>query len=164
MSPRPAANSQFNRGLASLVLLAAFACRSEDDPAVVADRFVDAYYVEFDFGRAKTYVAGGAAERLERERTLVDAARQRTPIAQAKARVYYEAPERHRVSDEMFHATYPLEIREGHQVLTRQAVVMVAKKDGVWKVIQFREATPGMPAPPEAAGEVRTATTAGSTP
>lgn len=163
MSPRQAAKAQSYRGLAAVVLLGLFGCRNEADPAVVADHFVDAYYIEFDFLRAKTYAAGGALERLDRELALVDAARQRTEIARAKARVYYEAPERRQVGDDMFHATYPLEIREGHQVLARQAVVMVAKKDGAWKVIQFRETTVGQ-VPPPGGAEIRTATTAGGTP
>ncbi|MBK6685527.1 MAG: hypothetical protein IPG45_13745 [Deltaproteobacteria bacterium] len=163
MSPRPAAKAQSYRGLAYLLPLVLLGCRSEADPAVVADHFVDAYYIEFDFVRAKTYAVGGALERLERELALVDAARQRTEIAQAKARVYYEQPERRQVGDDMFHATYPLEIREGHQVLSRQAVVMVAKKDGAWKVVQFRETTSGQ-VPPPGGPETRTATTGGSTP
>lgn len=163
MSPRQAAKAQSYRGLACLIVLLFVGCRSEADPAVVADRFVDAYYIEFDFPRAKTYAVGGALERLERELALVDAARQRTEITRAKARVYYEEPERRLVGEDMFHATYPLEIREGHQVLSRQAVVMVGKKDGVWKVVQFRETTAGQ-LPPPGGPEVRTATTAGGTP
>lgn len=123
---------------------------------MVADRFVDAYYVEFDFARAKTYAAGGAIERLDRELALVSAARERVQIGAAKARVYYEPPERRQVGDDMFHATYPLEIRDGTALIKRTAVVMVAKREEGWKVIQFREQHEGLQRPDESA----TATTA----
>jgi hypothetical protein len=152
-----AANLQLYCGLAGLCLLVGVsACKSEQDPAVVADRFVDAYYLEFDIAKARTFAAGAAIERLQQEEDLAKAAREKMQIAASKARVYYEAPERRPIGDDMFHATYPLEIREGTSLIARKAIIMVAKRDGAWRVIQFREQHEGPALPDESA----TATTA----
>lgn len=125
----------------TVVALAAALCGCKDanSPDAVASSFVDAYYIEFDLNRAKTLASGSALVRLEEEGALVDEARKRTAIQEAKARVYYEAPEKHVTNDSMVHFSYVLDIRRGTNSLKRPAVVMVAKRDGKWTVIQFRE-------------------------
>ena len=127
------------RGLL-FAFLGLVACRSAEDPDRVASDFVDAYYVEFDHARAKTLATGGALRRIEQEEQLVADARQQMQVEDRKARVYYSAPAKRQVSDDMVHYTYTLDVRQSGGAPREQAVVvMLGKGDGVWKVIQFRE-------------------------
>lgn len=120
-------------------LLAATACDDPNDPAELADNFVDAYYVEFDHGRALTMAEGPAAARIEHEQALVASVRQTTSVESSKARVYYEKPERRQVRAELAHHTYVLDIHAGPSPYQRRVMVMTGLKSGRWKVISFRE-------------------------
>lgn len=122
-----------------LFALAGTGCPDANQPDTVAGRFVDAYYIEFDLDRAKTLAHGAALRRIEDEAALVDVARKQTAIQEAKARVYYEAPERRDVADDMVHFRYVLDIRRGGSQIEQPSIVMVARREGRWKVIQFRE-------------------------
>jgi hypothetical protein len=118
------------------------ACKGSAGPDALASSFVDAYYIEYDFDRALTYADGAAKERLLEEKKLVDAARQKTELAQARTHVYYGAPRKHAVGDDLVHYTFELEIHQGSTDLERTAVVMTARQGGAWKVIAFREEGP----------------------
>lgn len=120
-------------------LFALSGCKPSDDPDAVADGFVDAYYIEFDHARALTFAHGGALRRIEDEAKLVDHARSKTAIQEAKIRVYYSAPEKRVVGDDMVNYRYVLDIRRGAEKLEKPTVIMVARRDGRWRVIQFRE-------------------------
>jgi hypothetical protein len=116
-------------------------CPASNDPDKLAARFVDAYYIEYDFDRALTMAEGGARARLLDEKSLADVARQKVELAQSKTHVYYGTPERHAVGDTMVHYTFDLQIRQGPSNIERKAVIMVAKRENGWRVIGFRETT-----------------------
>jgi hypothetical protein len=119
--------------------LALAACKAANDSDHVAAAFVDAYYVEFDHARAKTVASGGALRRIEREEQLVADAREQMQVEDRKARVYYSPPVKRQVGEDMVHYTYQLDIRQSGNQQDQMVVVMLAKRDGAWKVIQFRE-------------------------
>lgn len=125
-------------------LLVAFWCLSAcsskgSDPDAVANGFVDAYYIEFDLTRAKSFAVGGATRRIEEEEELVEQARKQVQVESRKARVYYDAPTKRQVEAGMVHYTYELDIRQADARVRRKAIVMVAKRNGAWKVVRFRE-------------------------
>jgi hypothetical protein len=125
--------------LGALVFIQAESCKGSDDPEAIARRFVDAYYVEYDFDHALELADGAAVERLQQEKALVDDARQKVPVAQSRSRTYYEAPEKRLVKDDLAHFTFDLEIRQGSSTIARTAVILVARRQDAWKVIGFRE-------------------------
>ena len=140
-------------------------CQTKSDAQVLADDFVDAYYVEFDFDRAEQFTDGAATRRLERERELVREARATQQVEPRKSRVYYARPEVRAVTDELAHFTYALDVRQGDFRFSQSVVVMAAKKSGAWRVIEFREVRADLgdrPSPPTEPGQsgVRTTTTA----
>lgn len=142
--------------LAAVVVLFVQACRGGDDPDRLARDFVDAYYLEYDLDRAMTYSEGTARLRLEEEKRLVDEARTKVAIAQSRTRTYYAEPSRRDVGEGLVHYSFGLEIRQGTTELKRDAVVMIAKRDAGWRVLSFRESTPGM----EGMDPTRTSTSA----
>lgn len=148
---------KFRSYLQAIVVVLAPACSGGADPDSIARRFVDAYYVEYDYGRALEVADGAARFRLEGERALADAVRARVAIADSSSRTYYEDPVRRDVSAELVHFTFELEIRDGPNTLRRTAVVMLGKRQGVFKVINFREAGAMDPAG-ERVGGVATST------
>ncbi len=115
------------------------ACKSASDSDAVADGFVDAYYVEFDHARARTFATAGALRRIDQEEQLVLDARQQIQMEERKARVYYSDPVKREVGEDMVHYTYQLDIRNGDREIAQPVLVMLGKQDGLWKVIQFRE-------------------------
>jgi hypothetical protein len=118
---------------------AAFGCKGSSGSDAVATSFVDAYYIEYDFARALTYADGAARSRLEEEKKLVDEARQKTDLQFAKTHVYYDAPEKRAVGDDLVHYTFHLDVQQGTTKIERTAVVMLARQSGAWRVIAFRE-------------------------
>jgi hypothetical protein len=115
------------------------ACKSADGPDAVANAFVDAYYVEFDHLRAASMATGGAKRRIEEERKLVADARAQMQVETQKARVYYSDPAKRQVRDDMVHYTYQLDVRVSGAQRDQHVVVMLAKREEGWKVVQFRE-------------------------
>jgi len=150
-----------------------FACRSADGPDAVADRFVDAYFVEADFDRALPLTRGAATGRVEEDRTRALAVRAATSLDEAKPRVYYEKPERRAVGEAMMHHSYTLEIHAGGEPLERRVLVMTARDDRGWRVMSFREldgttppsdSEPGDPLPSGVRTMTRTSTRGGHGP
>lgn len=126
-----------------LNVFAASACKSANGPDAVAAEFVDRYYVEFELDRAKALTVGAARERIDRESALVKEARQRVQVEGQKARVYYGAPERRQVRDDLVHYTYTLDIRPAGAAIQRPVVVMVGHRPEGWRVVGFRESGGG---------------------
>jgi hypothetical protein len=124
-----------------LVLLS---CGGMKDPASVADKFVDHYYVESDQDAALPLTTGIAAMRLKDELKLTREARMGNPGMQLRpVRVYYKrvaftGGEREREAD------YELDIRpQGGGDLQRGAhIVLVRQDDGTWRVSRFSESQP----------------------
>jgi hypothetical protein len=112
------------------------------DPASVADKFVDKYYVESDQDSALAFTTGVATMRLKEELGLTAEARRgdgpQIPLRQV--RVYYsrksltgDGPERK--------AEYELDIRpQGGGELQRDAHLRLSlQPDGTWRVADFAE-------------------------
>ena len=74
-------------------VFSAGACTKATDANSVADRFIDAYYLEFNFDGALKMTAGSATRRIEAERKLASESRASGALAGARAKVYYETPE-----------------------------------------------------------------------
>jgi hypothetical protein len=118
-------------------------CNDTNSPDGLARAFVDAYYVEYDVDRAIALSDGAATLRLKEEKDLIDEARAKTAIAQSRSRTYYGDPTKREVGGELVHYTFELEIRQGSNDMRRTAVIMIAKRNDLWKVIGFREAGEG---------------------
>src|SRR5947209_9386976 len=125
----------------SLVLLG---CGGIKDPASVADKFVDRYYVESDQDGALPLTTGVASLRLKDELRLTREARLGNPGMQLRpVRVYYSrkaltGDDAERVAD------YELDIRpQGGGDLQRGAHLILAQQgDGTWRVASFSETQP----------------------
>ncbi|TMA13740.1 MAG: hypothetical protein E6J84_12105 [Deltaproteobacteria bacterium] len=125
----------------SLVLLG---CGGMKDPASVADKFVDRYYVESDQDGALPLTTGVASLRLKDELKLTREARLGNPGMQLRpVRVYYSrkaltGDDAERVAD------YELDIRpQGGGTLQRGATVTLSRQqDGTWRVSRFSESQP----------------------
>jgi hypothetical protein len=144
------------------LVFCATGCKDANDPDTVASGFVDAYYIEFDHARAKTFTYGGALRRIEEEAKLVDFARKKTAIQEAKARVYYGDPERRAIGDDKVHYRYVLDVRRGPERFETPTVILVAKRDGEWRVIQFHEGGAPRPGVGDRRGDVATSTRTGA--
>jgi hypothetical protein len=125
----------------SLVLLG---CGGMKDPASVADKFVDRYYVESDQDGALPLTTGVASLRLKDELKLTREARLGNAGMQLRpVRVYYSrkaltGDDAERVAD------YELDIRpQGGGSLQRGATVTLSRQqDGTWRVSRFSESQP----------------------
>src|SRR5205814_5668960 len=120
---------------------AVLACGGMKDPASVADKFVDKYYVESDQDGAMPFTTGVAAMHLKDELALTAEARRGTsgmPLRQV--RVYYS---RRALTGEgaLREVDYELDIRpQGGGELQRLAHLKVARQtDGSWRVTDFSE-------------------------
>ena len=123
------------------LLLALAACGGMKDPASVADRFVDRYYVESDQDGALPLTTGVAALRLREEMKLVaEARRGQSGMPLRQVRVYYT---RRALSGEgaARAADYELDIRpQGGGELQRGADLDLERlQDGTWRVSRFSE-------------------------
>lgn len=125
--------------LSIFLAISAFACKEGKDSASIANQFVDAYYLEFNFDKALTFATASARIRIEKEQELAKKARSQGALNPAKVKVYYSEPEHRKMNEEMAHHTYSLETSVGTTRLTNRVLVMTAKREGAWKVIAFRE-------------------------
>jgi len=120
-------------------LLGLSACPKGNDANSIADQFVDAYYLEFNFDAALVFTSGMAKRRIENERQLASKVRATGALSGLKAKVYYDTPEHRSVREDLSHHTYTLETAVGTTLLSNRVLVMTTKKDGKWEVIAFRE-------------------------
>ena len=130
------------RAAAAFVLVAA--CGGMKDPASVADRFVDRYYVESDQQSALRFTAGVATLQLEDElRLSAEGRRPGNPFPSRQVRVYYTRSSLGGANAERT-ADYKLDIRpQGGGDLQREAHVTLARQvDGTWRVVRFHETQP----------------------
>ena len=130
------------RGAAALALV--FACGGMKDPASVADKFVDRYYVESDQQGALQFTAGVATLRLEDElRLSAEGRRTGNPLQSRQVRVYYTRAALSGSGAERT-ADYQLDIRpQGGGELQRDAHLTLSRQsDGTWRVVRFHETQP----------------------
>ncbi|HWE26277.1 MAG TPA: hypothetical protein VG496_20240 [Myxococcales bacterium] len=120
------------------------ACGGMKDPASVADKFVDHYYVESDQQGALPFATGVAALRLQDELRLTAEARAPgVPYPSRQVRVYYTRAALTGDGAERT-ADYKLDIRpQGGGSLQREAHLTLARQaDGTWRVARFHETQP----------------------
>jgi hypothetical protein len=120
---------------------ACLACGGMADPARVADKFVDKYYVESDQDLALPLATGVAQMRLKEELALAaEARRGQSGMPLRQVRVYYS---RKSLTGEgaQREADYELDIRpQGGGTLQRLAHLRLAQEpDGTWRVADFSE-------------------------
>ena len=123
------------------ILALVTACGGMKDPASVADKFVDRYYVESDQEGALPFTAGVATLRLQDElRLAAEARRPGNPLISRQVRVYYTRSAM-QGGDAERTADYKLDIRpQGGGELQREAVIKLARQpDGTWRVADFSE-------------------------
>jgi hypothetical protein len=120
------------------VLFLAGGCDPAKNADKLANRFVDAYFLETDFEAAKKLSEGAARERIEHDQKAADSARGSEGLNGARSPVYYERAERRDISDQLVHFTYALEVH-GELPFSRSILVMVARRGEGWSVIGFRE-------------------------
>lgn len=115
-------------------------------PTAVADRFVDAYFVEMDQGRALGLASGLAKEMLDRELRDVAAVRRQTGFMPADARpdVFYERIAGRDAGDRKIF-TYALTLRLKGDITHKSAQIALAQQGSDWKVVFYR-ITDGEPA------------------
>jgi len=130
------------KALALAAVLAA--CGGMKDPASVADKFVDRYYVESDQDSALPLTTGVAALRLQDEMKLVaEARRGQSGMPLRQVRVYYTRKALAGGGSER-EADYELDIRpQGGGELQRGAHLELQQQgDGTWRVARFSESQP----------------------
>jgi hypothetical protein len=122
-----------------LALVLASACRS--DPASargVAERFLDAHYVDIDLGAAEDFVSGLAGKKLADERRLVEG--QVIDESTRRPSVYYrlieETPDGAGRSRFVYRATFTV---DGAGAFDRRILLLLRREDGAWKVANFEE-------------------------
>ena len=126
------------------VLALVAACGGMKDPASVADKFVDRYYVESDQEGALPFTSGVATLRLQDElRLTAEARRPGNPLISRQVRVYYTRSAMQGGDGERT-ADYKLDIRpQGGGDLQREAHLTLARQgDGTWRVVRFHETQP----------------------
>lgn len=118
------------------------ACRPPADTAEgIAERFLDAHYVDMDLAAASAYAVGPAAEKVEQERKLIGD--QRIDAATRKPHVTYERLERRDEGADRATFVYEGSIRvEGADAFQRRWLLSVRREAGAWRVSNFQEFDP----------------------
>jgi hypothetical protein len=128
-----------------LALVLATACGGMKDPASVADKFVDKYYVESDQDRALPFTTGIASMRLHEELKLTAEARGGTTAGMQvrPERVYYKRRAFDGSGDKRG-VDYDIDIRPqgGGNLLRIAHLDLAQQQDGSWRVSNFSETQP----------------------
>ncbi len=127
-----------------LFLLALAACGGMKDPASVADKFVDRYYVESDQDAALPLTTGVATLQLQEElRLTAEARRGQSGMPLRQVRVYYSRKSL-QADGATVRADYELDIRpQGGGELQRGAHLELQRQaDGTWRIARFSESQP----------------------
>jgi hypothetical protein len=125
-----------------IVLIAAVVggCSRTDTPEAIADRFVQAYYVQIDQAEAVDYTAALARQRLQEELQTVVRIRRGGALAQARPKVQYSLA-RTEVDGRQRLFIYDLVITPPHVPQIAKKVLIITEQFGEdWKVINFTEA------------------------
>jgi len=128
-----------------LALVLATACGGMKDPASVADKFVDKYYVESDQDLALPFTTGIASMRLHEELKLTAEARGGTTAGMQvrPERVYYKRRAFDGSGDKRG-VDYDIDIRPqgGGNLLRIAHLDLAQQQDGSWRVSNFSETQP----------------------
>jgi hypothetical protein len=121
------------------VALAILGCSASDSPQGVADRFVQAYYVQIDQAQALEFTTGLARERLHQELQRVASLRQGSGFAQARPQVSYTLT-RTQAEDRQVLFVYDLTITPLQvKPILKKILLIMEQHGGQWKVLNFTE-------------------------
>jgi len=129
-------------GLLNLVLLAitTAGCSQGNTPEAVAERFMQAYYVQIDQGQALEFTGALARERLQQELRAVAPLRRSGSVAEARPEVRYTLS-RTQPEGRQVLLYYDLTITPRHVPPMLKKVLIITEQLGQqWKVINFTEA------------------------
>jgi hypothetical protein len=115
-------------------------CSHADTPEAIAERFVQAYYVQIDQAEAMDYSAALARQRLQEELQTVARIRQGGALTQARPQVQYSLA-RTQVDGSQRLFVYDLTITPPQVPSIAKKILIITEQVGEdWKVINFTEA------------------------
>jgi hypothetical protein len=115
-------------------------CSRDDTPEAVANRFMQAYYVQIDQGQALEFSGALARDRLQQELRAVSPLRRGTSLAEARPEVKYSLS-RTQPEGRQVLLYYDLTITPTHVPPMQRKVLIITEQLGErWKVINFTEA------------------------
>jgi hypothetical protein len=124
---------------AILIALIVGGCSRDNTPQGVADRFVQAYYVQIDQAAALEFTTALARERLQRELQLVAPIRRGGSVEQARPKVEYSLV-RTQPDGRQVLFVYDLTITPTHvSPMAKKVLIITDQFAGQWKVINFTE-------------------------
>ena len=119
--------------------LAILGCSASDSPQGVADRFVQAYYVQIDQAQALEFTTGLARERLHQELQRVASLRQGSSLEQARPQVSYILA-RTQPEGQQALLVYDLTIAPPQvKPFLKKILIIMEQRGEQWKVINFTE-------------------------
>jgi len=134
--------SRRERNALTFLLLAAAtlfaACGKASDAEAIASRFVDRYYVKVDLMRAKQLTDGLATRKIEQEEALLQGSSGGRAGTEQRD-VTYRLLEKREEGEHLFFV-YDLNIT-GHGVptLKKRSLLSAGKRDGAWRITNFRD-------------------------
>jgi hypothetical protein len=124
---------------AFVIAVALLGCSPSNSAQGVADRFVQAYYVQIDQAQALEYTTGLARERLRQELQQVAPLRRGSSLEQARPKVSY-ALIRTQPEGQQVLLIYDLTIAPPQVKPILKRILIIAEPLGEqWKVINFAE-------------------------
>jgi transposase len=121
------------------IALAILGCSASDSAQRVADRFVQAYYVEIDQAQALEFTAGLARERLQQELQRVASLRRGRSLEQARPQVSYTRV-RTQADGQQTLLVYDLTITPPQvKPILKKILIIMEQLGEQWKVINFTE-------------------------
>jgi hypothetical protein len=123
--------------------MAILGCSPGNSAQGVADRFVQAYYVQIDQAQALEFTSGLARERLRQELQQVAPLRRGSSLEQARPRVSYTLT-RTQPEGRQVLLVYDLTITPPQVKPIPKKILIITEPVGEqWKVINFTETDPG---------------------
>jgi hypothetical protein len=124
---------------ALFIAVALLGCSRDNSAQGVAEKFMQAYYVQIDQAQAMEFTTGLARERLRQELQQVAPLRRGGGLAQARPKMSYalarSQPEGHQVL-----LVYDLTISPPHVPPMLKKILIITERLGEqWKVINFAE-------------------------
>jgi transposase len=121
------------------VAIAILGCSRSDSAQGVADRFVQAYYVQIDQAQALEFTIGLARERLQQELQRVASLRRGSSLEQARPKVSYTLA-RTQAEGQQVLVVYDLTITPPQVKPILKKILIITELFGEqWKVINFAE-------------------------
>lgn len=121
------------------IFVALEGCTRGNTPEAVAERFVQAYYVQIDQTQALEFTAALAREKLQRELQLVGPARRGGSVEQARPNIEYTRAQTRPEGRQVFFI-YALTIKPTQvSPMLKQVLITTEQLGEQWKVINFTE-------------------------